>query len=146
WIGKREVDSAYLVSGPLIRCWSDGAQVYLQWDNRDRLLDGLPAWEASTGHHTLPPAAFHDVIGDFNERFLQRMADRVAIAQGEWARPEVALDPHLAETQLANTQWAQERLTASAAQEPDDWDLIRASIDRIQALPRFASGTARRLP
>jgi hypothetical protein len=145
WIGKREVDSAYLVSGPLIRCWSDGAEIHLQWDNRDRLLNGLPVWEASTGQHTLSPVAFHDAIGNFSERFLRRMADRVAIAQGEWTRPEVSLSPHLAETQLANTQWAQGRLMAGTAQEPDDWDLTLASIDRIQALPRFASGTARRL-
>ena len=73
------------------------------------------------------------------------MADRIAIAQGEWARPEVTIDPHLAESQRTNTQWAQGRLAASAQQELDDWDAALASIARIEALPRFASGTARRL-
>jgi hypothetical protein len=145
WLGKREVDSAYLVSGPAIRCWSDGAQVHLQWDNRDRMLDGLPLWEATTGHHTLPPAVFHDAIGDFNKRFMRRMADRVAIAQGGWARPEVTLAPHLAEAHLANADWAQGRLAARAPQEPDDWDLAFAGIARIEALPRFTSSTAQRL-
>ena len=145
WLGKRKVDSAYLVSGPIIRCWSDGTQVHLQWDNQDRRLHGLPAWEANVGQHAMSPATFRDAIGDFHERFLRRMADRVAIAQGEWARPEVTLDPHLAESQRANTLWAQGRLATSAQQEPDDWDATLASIARIEALPRFASGTARRL-
>lgn len=146
WLGKRILDSAYLVSGPSICCWSDGAQVHVQWDNRDCMLDGLPLWEAPTGHHTLPPAAFHDAISNFNERFMRRMADRVAIAQGEWARPEVTLASHIAENQVENTQWAQGRLAASAPQEPDDWDVALAGIVRIEALPRFASGAARRLP
>lgn len=146
WLGKRELDSAYLVSGPAICCWSDGAQVHMQWDNRDRMLDGLPLWEATMGHYTLSPAAFHDAIGDFNERFLRRMADRVAIGQAEWARPEVTLDPHLEETQFTNAHWAQGCLTASAPQEQDDWDLALTSIARIEALPRFASGKAQRLP
>ena len=145
WLGKRELDSAYLVSGPLTRCWSDGSQVHLKWDNQERMLYGMPAWEASVGHHVISPAAFHDAIGDFNERFLRRMADRVAIAQGEWERPEVTLDPHLAESQRANTQWGQGRLTTGAQQEPDDWDTVLASIARIEALPRFVSGKARRL-
>jgi hypothetical protein len=146
WLGKRRLDSGYLVSGPLIHCWSDGAQVHLQWDNRDRMLDGLPWWEATTGDHTLPPGAFYDVIGSFNERFMRRMADRVAIAQGEWARPEVTLVPHVAETHVGSKRWAQKQLAASVPQEPDDWGLVLAAIAGIQALPRFASGTARRLP
>jgi hypothetical protein len=97
-----------------------------------------------------PPSQAHQrrwVIGvRFNERFLRRMADRVAIAQGEWARPEVALDPRLAKTQRENAQWAQECLAATAPQEPDYWDLTLVSIARIEELPRFTSGAARRLP
>jgi hypothetical protein len=93
----------------------------------------------------LSPVAFHDAIGDFNERFLRRMADRVAIAQGEWERTEVALDPHLAQRQLTNMHWAQAHLAASVPQEPDDWESVLTSIARIEALPRFASGAAQRL-
>jgi hypothetical protein len=105
----------------------------------------MPLWETTTGHHTLSPAAFHEVIANFNERFLRRMADRVAIAQAEWTRPEVALSPFVADNQLASMRLAQKCLAGSASHEPDDWDLTLAGITRIQMLPRFASGTARRL-
>jgi hypothetical protein len=36
------------------------------------------------------------------------MADRMAIVQGEWARPEVALDPHVADSQRKSAQWTQD--------------------------------------
>jgi hypothetical protein len=146
WLGKRTVDRAYLVSGPVICCWSDGTDVHLQWDNRDCRLDGPPLWASYTGHHTLRPVAFHGVIERFNERFMGRMADRVAIAQAEWAHPEVALDPHIAEEHRANSYWAQGCLAGSTQAEPDDWEATFAAITRIQDLPRLASGRAERLP
>jgi hypothetical protein len=146
WLGKRKLDSAYLISGPTIHCWSDGTQVHVQWDNQNRILDGLPLWEATAGHHALPGTAFHQAIRDFDARFMRRMADRVAIAQAEWARPDVTLAPHLAETQCAQARWAQGCLAASAPQELDNWDTTFAAIASIEALPRFASGTAHQLP
>jgi hypothetical protein len=146
WLGKRELDSAYLVSGPSIRFWSDGPQVHVQWDNRDRVLDGLPLWEATAGHHAMSPADLREAIVDFNTRFLRRMADRVAIAQAEWTRPEVALAPTLSEAHLQNARWAEQCLAAVAPREPDDWDRTFAGIASIEALPRFTSGAAQRLP
>jgi hypothetical protein len=146
WLGKRTLDSGYLVSGPNVHCWSDGAEVHIQWDNRDRTLDGLPAWEATAGQLAMPPAAFRKAISDFNTRFMRRMADRVAIAQVEWTRPEVAITPNLNEAYLANARWAQEHLAATAPQESDDWERTFGGIARIEALPRFTSGTAQRLP
>jgi hypothetical protein len=146
WLGKRRVDSGYLVSGPNVHCWSDGAEVHIQWDNRDRTLYGLPAWEATTGQLAIPPAAFREAISDFNTRFMRRMADRVAIAQVQWTRPEVALAPNLGAAHLGSERWAQECLAATAPREMDEWDRTFAGIARIEALPRFTSGTAQRLP
>jgi hypothetical protein len=146
WLGKRELESGYLVAGPDIRCWSDGEQVHVQWDHRDRMLEGRTLWEAAVGQSALTPAAFRHAISDFNERFLRRMADRIALIEGKWMRPEVALAPHLGQTHLANVQWAQGRLTATAPQEPDDWDQIFACIAHIEELPRFNTGTASRVP
>jgi hypothetical protein len=145
WLGKRTLDSAYLVAGPNVHCWSDGAQVYIQWANRDRTLYGLPAWEATAGQLAMPPAAFREAISDFNTRFMRRMADRVAIAQVDWTRPEVALAPHLSETHVGSERWSQEQLAATAPREMDDWDRTFAGIARVEALPRFTSGTAQRL-
>jgi hypothetical protein len=51
WLGKRTVDNAYLISGPVIYCWSDGEQIHVYWDNRHLRLDGLPLWDATVGDH-----------------------------------------------------------------------------------------------
>jgi hypothetical protein len=146
WLGKRRVDSAYLVAGLNAHCWSDGTQVHIQWDNRDRMLYGLLAWEATAGQLAMPPAAFREAISDFNKRFMRRMADRVAIAQVAWTRPEVALAPHLGQTHLGSERWAQDCLAATKPRELDNWDRTFAGIAHIEALPRFTSGTAQRLP
>jgi hypothetical protein len=145
WWYKRLLDSAYLVQGPLIVCWSDGQQAHVQWDNRECVLDGIPLWEASVGHHVMSLDAFRTALADFDARFIGRMADRVAIAQGEWSRPEVELDPHLAQHQVANAQWGQKALANTRQQEPDDWENVFQSIAALEALPAFASGRLQRL-
>jgi hypothetical protein len=145
WLGKRKLDSAYLVSGPKVWCWSDGTEAHIRWDNRERTFDGLPIWEATVGHHTMPVAAFREAVRDFDARFIQRMAERVAIAQAEWPRSDVALDPDLADSQRSEAQWSQGCLAASSPQEPDHWDLVFEAIARIEALPHFTSQAAERL-
>ena len=34
-------DTTYLISGPRIWFWSDGAMLHIGWDNRKRLLEGI---------------------------------------------------------------------------------------------------------
>jgi hypothetical protein len=146
WWYMRMLDSAYLVQGPLIVCWSDGEQAHIQWDNRECLLDGIPVWEASVGHHVLSLDVFRAAIADFDARFMRRMADRVAIAQGEWSRPEIELHPEVAKQQVANAQWGQKALANRQQREPDDWEKVFQSIAALEALPAFGSGQALRLP
>lgn len=50
WLGKRRLDSAYLLSGPQVWCWSDGTDAHIRWDNRESTFDDLPVWEATIGH------------------------------------------------------------------------------------------------
>lgn len=90
----------------------------------------------------MPVAAFREAVRDFDTRFMRRMADRVAIAQAEWARPDVALAPDLAESQRREAEWSQGRLAASSPQEPDHWDAVFDAIAHIEALPSFTSQAA----
>lgn len=145
WLGKRFLASGYLVSGPDIVIWSDGQDVHIQWDNRDRLIEGHPAWDALLGQHTMPVEAYIEEVRSFDARFIRRMRDRVAMAQAEWARPDVALDPHLASEHRDRSQWLSRRLKRGAQREPIDWDAVLAAIARIEALPAFTSRTAIRL-
>lgn len=145
WLGKRRLDSAYLVAGPDIQIWSDGRDVHIQWDNRELAIEGIPAWEADVGHYTMTEAAYLDEVRAFDARFLRRMRDRVAMALGEWTRPDVALDPYVAEHQLGNEQWSRKCFAAQAPREPTDWETVSQAIARIEALPQFDARAAIRL-
>jgi hypothetical protein len=145
WLGSRILDSLYLVAGPRIWIWSDEQDVHIWWDNRELFIEGVPAWEAMLGDYTLSRQAYLDEMRAFDARFLGRMRDRVAMAQANWNRPEVALDPRLAEDQRENEQWSKTRFETSGPREPTDWDVVQRAIARIEALPRFTSGTAARL-
>lgn len=145
WWWHRELDSLYLLSGPRIWFWSDTANAHIQWDNRDQLIDGLPAWEALVGQHTMPLEAYIEEVRSFDARFIRRMRDRVAMAQAEWARPDVALDPNLAREHQDRSKWLSRRFEPGAQREPIDWDSVLAAIARIEALPPFTSRTTIRL-
>jgi uncharacterized protein DUF5984 len=137
WSGQRRLDSGYLLAGPDILFWNDGADIHIQWDNRYRVLEGVSAWDTILGQITMPVAAFLNEAREFHDRFMRRMADRVAIAQGEWSRPDVALDPDIGREQVARTHYLQRCLEAGTAHEPDDWDRVFSAIARIEALPGF---------
>jgi hypothetical protein len=140
WWWDRTLDAGYLQAAPRIWLWSDGAEVSVQWDNRGRILDGLPAWAAVIGQHTVPAATFVAEVRSFDARFISRMRDRVAIAQAEWARPDVALDPDLDQEQLARSGHLSRRLgaVANAKPEPERWDAVLRAIASVEALPGFA--------
>jgi hypothetical protein len=145
WWWARRLDTAYLQAGPRIWCWSDGINVHLQWDNRDLILDGQSAWEADLGQHTAPEIDFLAEVRAFDAHFVARMRDRIALAQAEWARPDVALDPGIDQEQLARSSRLSRCLETIAKREPTRWDEVYRAIARVEALPEFASEHAMRL-
>jgi Family of unknown function (DUF5984) len=49
WIGNRQLDTGYLTPSTNIVFWSNHDVVHIQWDNRDKLIQGCPAWSAQFG-------------------------------------------------------------------------------------------------
>ncbi len=145
WWWSRYLDTAYLQAGPHIWFWSDGSDIHLHWDNRECVLDGLPAWEATVGSYAIPVADFFEEVQDFDTRFLARMHDRITIAQAEWSRPDVSLDSDLNQEQRVRTQWLSRNLQADIGRVSTDWNAVRIAIARIEALPGFPSDLALRL-
>lgn len=137
WWGRRSLDTAYLQAGAEIACWGDGAEVHIAWDNRGLMLEGLPAWDAQFGEYRLPVAAFLDEVHAFDTRFIRRMHDRVALAQVNWTRPDVTLDPGINVAQEKSAQYLNWRMQPSVRRELDDWDHIYEAIAQIEALPSF---------
>lgn len=137
WQRKRSLDTWYLSAAPAIWFWSDGANVHIEWDNRERYLhDSVLTWEAVLGHHALTVEAFRDEARSFNARFTRRMWDRTAIAQADWPRPDVALSPHLNAEHRQSARYMRHRLEIGV-REPDDWEAVFRAIAAIEALPIF---------
>jgi hypothetical protein len=58
-LGRRQLDTAYLSPSAGIWLWSSGDQVVVEWDNRGRLFQGVPAWTATVGRHEIPVPHLH---------------------------------------------------------------------------------------
>lgn len=83
WRSKRHVDSLYLSPPANISVWSDIQSVYIEWDNRNSLFDGHPAWTAIQGRHKMPRSLFIQEIESFHSRLMQEMNERVdQVARG----------------------------------------------------------------
>ncbi len=137
WWWSRHLDTAYLVGGPQIWFWSDGSSACIQWDNRECILDGLPAWEAGVGDYTMPVADFVAEVRDFDTRFIASMHDRITLAQAEWSRPDVALEGDLDQEQAARSRWFERSILAADKHESTDWSAVFRAIKRIEELPGF---------
>jgi hypothetical protein len=92
WSGARRLDSAYLSPSANIVIWSDVENVYVEWDNRDRLFDGKPAWSALRGRFKIPRVEFIKEVRTFNERLMGQMSDRVREVIAGALAPNISID------------------------------------------------------
>ena len=140
WWSERRLDTSYLVAGPHIWFWSDGTHIHIGWDNRDRLFNGEPAWQATIGQIILPIPVFWEEIISFRRRLLLAMKARIAAAPEHWSPAEYAqeylwLDKDLA----AHTRYLEENLPACRTkQEPTAWQRILSALTAAEADPMFA--------
>lgn len=129
WIHDRRLDSAYLSPSANIQVWSDESDVWIEWDNRDRMVDGVAAWAAVQGAYRLPRAGFIAEVRSFHDRLMREMGERVQqVAAG--ALSEIPIDrPGLLHEQ-ARRSAAIDHIF-SAPQPPTDWSAVRRAIGRV---------------
>lgn len=138
WWYQRRLDTAYLVAGPCIWLWNDGAAIHLAWDNRERFLDGVPAWEAQVGELSLPVADFLTEVTTFQQMLLEAMAERVERAASYWNDPQFAQDlVYLQESQQQQSSRLERTLHTLSQRTPTDWHYVLASITAIEEDTQF---------
>lgn len=132
WISCRTLDSAYLTPSINIVFWSDQESVHIEWDNREKLLEGSPAWTAQVGSWQVPRAKFMDEIRSFHARLMEQMAERVSqvVAGALSARIRVDLDSLRHEQQI-RSQSIERNLGLPAS--PTDWSLVMEAIRSLEA-------------
>jgi hypothetical protein len=130
WIGKREISTAHLSPSVDFVMWSDDAAVHVEWDNRAKLFQGVPAWSAAQGSFSVPRQQFANDVLAFHDRLMQAMAERVRAAAAGAFPPEVSVDI------AALTREHDARASLSAKNfgpppVPTDWNAVRRAIQAI---------------
>jgi hypothetical protein len=91
WISRRRLDNGYLTPSAEIQMWSDDSVVRIEWDNRDKMIDGAQAWSAVSGSYQLPREEFVMEVRSFHNLLMQQMSERVLqVVSG--ALPNVRID------------------------------------------------------
>lgn len=134
WSGKRRLDSAYLSPSANIVFWSDTEHVHIEWDNRDRKIDGKPAWSAVLGSYQMPRNEFIEEMKSFHVRLMDQMAARVEQVVAGCLPSEIQIDlPGLVKQHEMRTR----SLDAALRVAPEtDWQQIEKAIREILSVPR----------
>lgn len=77
WLGERSPWTSYLVACPNFQFIRIGDQLFIHWDNRDQLIDGIPVWTAQQGVHVLPVSEFIEQCRGFVDHLLNAMKERI---------------------------------------------------------------------
>jgi hypothetical protein len=132
WIGRRELSTAHLSPSVDFVMWSDDEAVHIEWDNRAKPLQGVPAWSASYGTYSLPCQQFAEEVRTFHSRLMRAMAERVENVVAGALPSEVHVDiPGLLREQHMRASLSSANF--GPPPDPTDWDAVRQAIKTISA-------------
>jgi hypothetical protein len=132
WISVRELDSAYLTPSADIIMWSDESMVHIEWDNRDKLVNGTSAWTALFGRYSLTRSDFVAECQSFHERLMDAMSERINQVVAGVLSPAIQIDleglvrEHDRRRHLSP-------LNFGALPSPTDWAAVREAMRTIGA-------------
>lgn len=132
WIGDRSLDSGYLLPNARIWFWRLNDNITISWDNRDKLIDGVPAWASLRGTYQLSVGQFLDELDRFHRRFLAEMRLRIEEVCRSWSRPDVQIEPrkHLL---VEQENWERQSDQLILKGLPTNWAAVAAAIKKIES-------------
>lgn len=127
----RLLDIDYLSPSASIVMWSDETDVHLEWDNRDKFIDGVLAWSAVSGSFHLPREKFVMEVEAFHARLFEQMTSRIGQIAAGALHPDIQIDlPGLiAENERRQGAFAQ----ALGQKGATSWDEIRSAVLKISS-------------
>ena len=123
-----ELDTMYLVNGPLFHFWRVGEDVSVCWEPTGENWDGV--WFTPQGQFTVPAEEFKSAVYGFLHDVLAAMQDRVDSIQARgWHRADCKLDIALLITeQRQRTTWVED---LKERRQETDWESVRGLIERL---------------
>ena len=130
-LNDRFLDSAYLTPSTSVLLWSDDADVHIEWENGDKLVNGELAWSAVRGSFQLPRATFVEEVRAFHARLFEQMTSRIEQVEAGALHPDIHVDlPGLMAENEQRREWAAQALEK---REQACWDEIRSAILEISS-------------
>lgn len=119
-----------LVEAPDISIWASDDEVVVGWDNRAKLVDGIPVWTAQQGTQRFARDDFLAEIRDFRDRYFDAMRRQLALVRGGLVRQGVQVDIERDELTLGSEQARKlsEYLSTPFRGEPVNWDAVRSAL------------------
>lgn len=131
WIGRRKLDTLYLSPSANIYLWSDATYVHFEWDNREKLVNGTPAWTALHGTYCLPREEFIAEVYSFHKRLIEQMSKRVERVLSGALPSDIDIDlPWLQQEHLKRSRPIDSVLAGPTA--PTDWQRVQNAIHEIE--------------
>ena len=131
WKYNRHLNSMYLSPPANITIWSDAECVHIEWDNREYLIDGQPAWTAIRGSHKLTISDFITEIESFHARLMSQMESRVdQVAAGAHSEKN-KIDPAALAEQHKQSRYPIQ--TTLRTKPETDWLKIEKTIREVQS-------------
>jgi len=127
----RVLDTGYLSPPASMLMWSDETDVHIEWNNRDKFIDGVLAWSAIGGSFRLPREKFVTEVEAFHTRLFEQMTSRVDQVAAGALNPDIQIDlPGLiAENERRQGAFAQ----ALGQKGATPWDEIRSAVFEISS-------------
>jgi hypothetical protein len=106
--------------------WSDKQDVFIAWDNRACIYQGIPAYSSMQGRHRVNRDVFLHNLRTFRESLFDQMAQRIEIVTGpSWTRQDIFIDhDQLRKEQVQRAESFDRALISTTCAAADHWDLI----------------------
>ena len=126
----RYLDTGYLTPSSKIFLWSDESMVHIEWDNRDKLFEGVQTWSAVQGAYALPREQFVSEIQSFHSRLMEQMAVRVDLVLAGALSSDIQIDlPGLQEEHEFRSLPIDRTIARSL--QPTDWQRVHEAIQEV---------------
>lgn len=130
WTQVRNLNTGYLTPSARIVLWSNESMVHIEWDNRDKLFEGVQAWSAVQGAFALPREQFVSEIQSFHSRLMEQMTVRVDQVLAGALSPEIQIDLVGLQREHAFRSLPIDR-TITRSMLPTDWRRVHEAIQEV---------------
>jgi hypothetical protein len=136
WWSERRLSTSHLKGGCNIHFWTDGKELFIDWDNRGLEIEGKAAWAATWGRTSMPLQSFTDALTSFDKRLMDEMASRIEQIKANWLHRDISTDvDSLQKEQAQRAGWLAEAFKKAKERPPTPWGEVLERLHQVETRP-----------